>query len=153
LLLALRARLIRLGVQRLRDFRGAAALGELLHGDGPPVRAFGDLERVSSADELRRLDALAVDVDAPAGTAVAQARVLKKRAAQSHLSMRTPSMMGRVTRRSSAARVGSRSLLERAFLGVRSFSLGSRCSVGFGLGLRNTRQSVGSIHADHFIAQ
>jgi hypothetical protein len=61
---------------------------------------------------------------------------------------------------SSAAKAGSRLrpypcyplFLDRRLIGFQlALSRGLRCSVGVRFGLRNTRQSIGSIHADHFI--
>jgi hypothetical protein len=73
-----------------RCARRPAALGALGHGHRPAHRRDRHLDRVPGVDDLRRLHALAVDVYPPAEDGPdAALRVLKKRAAHSHLSIRT----------------------------------------------------------------
>ena len=65
-LLALRDAVRRLLVEQRGILRGAAPLGQRLHDHDTPVRAGRDLDLVARPDLLAGLDALAVDLDAPA---------------------------------------------------------------------------------------
>src|SRR4051812_12214685 len=66
-LLALRARLLGLLVERRGHARGPPPVGDAAHDDRPPEVADRDLDRVLRPDLLRRLHSHAVHVHAPAG--------------------------------------------------------------------------------------
>ena len=91
--LALGAAGLGLLVQRLRDRRRTAPLAQAANDENMLIGPDAKADLVARLDRLGGFGALAVDLDLSAGDAsVANDRVLKNRAAQSHLSSRTESM-------------------------------------------------------------